>query len=235
LANVLANEPASAARFAENLGSADVITFRDDSTSSSSTPSSGCVSTSQTSCGQTQVSGGSDDDDAEYDAQIAQVEEDIKRLHDQIKETEECAKRLTEQKSELTSLQEQRDHLMKEKEKSILQKKLEKQMRDLAEINKMSRALRTKFAELKHTQQLIKSRLTGTRSSLNQLDAEPEVTMSDINNAPDQIGSEVDAMHEAQQAILKQYHDINSKEVRDSIKLNDKVNLATRAGHGEQY
>ena len=40
------------------------------------------------------------------------------------------------------------------------------------EINRMSRSLRGKFDELKRTQEMIKSRMSGTRASLNQLDNE---------------------------------------------------------------
>jgi len=222
LASVLANEPAAAnARFAET-ASTDVITFRDDSNSP------GC-SGGSCSQGEAPSSSNSEEDDGEFDSQIGQVEEDIKRLKEQIKDSEECARRLTEQKGELDSLVEQREHLQKEKEKTILQKKMDKQMRDLAEINKMSKYLRQKFGELKHTQQLIKSRLTGTRSSLKELDSDSEINMSDIKDAPDAIGSEVDAMQKAQSAILKHTHEMNSKQVRDTIKLDDKINLEQRA------
>jgi len=219
LASILANEPAAAsqARFAEAPGSSDVITFRDSG-------SSDCGN----SCNSAPAPAG-DDEDAEFDSQIAQIDEDVKKIREQIKESEECARRLSEQRAELRSLQEQKEHLEKEKEKRILQNKLDKQMRDLSEINRMARALRAKFAELKHTQQLIKTKLTGTRSSLNQLDAEPDVSMDDIKQAPDTIASEMDAMHEAQEAILKKSQQQNTKEVKTSIKMNDDINLQTRA------
>ncbi len=80
LANVLANEPAAAAssvRFSEVQGPADVITFRDDSSSSSSSSSSNCGN----SC--SDASNNGDEDDGEFDAQLGQVEEDIKRMKEQ--------------------------------------------------------------------------------------------------------------------------------------------------------
>jgi len=204
LAQVLANEPASAAenRFAQTQSSGDAISFRDSGSGSS--PSS-------------YGSDDSSDDDAEYDAQISQVDQDIKKIRAQIKESQECARRLTEQQSELRSLQEQRDHLEKEKERHQLQMKLDRQMRDLAEINRMSRALRNKFTELKRTQQLIKTKLTGTRTSLNQLDAEPDVSYADLNKDKNEIASEIDTMQAAEQALLARSHTANTKEVKSAL------------------
>lgn len=226
LASVLANEPASAARFSEAASSSDVVSFREE----------GCGNNCGSSSPATQPAPSDDnsEDDAEFDSQITQVDEEIKRLREQLKESEECARHVTEQKAEIESLQEQREHLSKEKEKAVLQRRLDKQMKDLAEINKMSRSLRQKFNELKRTQKLIRTKLQGTRSSITQIESEPEVTTGDLSNAPDNIGSEMDAMNEAQEAILKRSHELNGKEVRDAIKLSNKVTLAEKNGHGSE-
>ena len=55
-----------------------------------------------------------------------------------------------------------------------------------------------------------------------------EVNASDMSNAVDNIGSEVDAMDQAQEDILKRSHQVSSKEVRDAIKLSDKTTLAQK-------
>ena len=172
-------------------------------------------------------SSGDDETDAdvsEFDAQIEQINNDLKKLKEAIKESEECARRLSEQQAEVRSLQEQRDHLEKEKEKRILQAKLEKQMRDLAEINRMSRSLRSKFSELKHTQKLIKTKMTGTRSTLSQLDADTEpLDTSALSEAAENISQEVDAMQKAQQDLLSRSHSRNTKQVKSSITTANKI------------
>jgi len=214
VAKVLADEPAAAQhRFAEVRGATDVITFRDDSSAKAASSASLSDSSSE---------------DSEYDGQIAQVEEDMKKLKEQIKESQECSHRLVEQQAELRALNEQMDNLEKEKQKQILQGKLDKQMRDLAEINRMSRALRNKFTELKRTQQLIKTKLTGTKSSLNQLEANPDMTSDDVNESTKDIVSEVDAMHKAQSTLLDRAHQSNSKEVKNEITNANKVNMQGR-------
>jgi DNA repair exonuclease SbcCD ATPase subunit len=215
----LANEP-EAARFAQtNLGS-DTITFKDDSDSGSAPSSRSTGSNDE-----------SDADVAEFDAQLDQIKNDMKKLKEAIKESEECARRLSEQQAEMRSLAEQKEHLEKEKEKRILQSKLEKQMRDLAEINRMSRSLRTKFSELKHTQKLIKTKMTGTRSSLSQLDADTEpFDQNALNEAAENIGSEVDAMQKAQQDLLQRAHARNTQTVKSNIAAANKI--YTRKGKG---
>jgi len=167
LATVLANEPDAAkeVRFASVQGPiSDSITFKDDSDSGYK---SSVLSNKR-------EADEADADVSDIDAQVEQINADLKKLKEAIAESEECARRLTEQTAEVRSLQEQKQHLEKEKEKRILQTKLEKQMKDLAEINRMSRSLRTKFSELKHTQKLIKTKMTGTKSSLSQLDSDTE-------------------------------------------------------------
>jgi len=211
LASVLANEPDSArdARFAQvsGIGGADTITFKDDNSAPYSEYNA-----------RRREKDEEDADTGEFDSQIQQINQDLKKLREAIRESEECARRLTEQQAEVRSLNEQKEHLEKEKEKRILQTKLEKQMKDLAEINRMSRALRTKFSELKHTQKLIKTKMSGTRSSLNQLDADSEpLSSTDLSEAADDLGSEVDAMQKAQAAILAKAHSKNSKAVRGTI------------------
>jgi chromosome segregation ATPase len=209
LASVLANEP-DAARFAQvsGIGGADTITFKDDS------PSGGYSEYNS----RRRAKDEEDADTAEFDSQIEQINQDLKKLREAIRESEECARRLTEQQAEVRSLNEQKEHLEKEKEKRILQTKLEKQMKDLSEINRMSRALRTKFSELKHTQKLIKTKMSGTRSSLNQLDSDSEpLSSADMSEAADDLGTEVDAMQKAQAAILAKTHSRNSQAVRKTI------------------
>jgi len=218
LASVLANEP-DAARFASQSFGSDTITFKEDS------PSGGGGGGGGGSGGKGHgIDDESEADVAEFDAQIEQIDQDLKKLKEAIKESEECARRLSEQQAEVRSLQEQRDHLEKEKEKRILQAKLEKQMRDLAEINRMSRSLRTKFSELKHTQKLIKTKMTGTRSSLNQLedDGEP-VDANALSEAAENIGVEMDAMQKAQRELLKKTHSSNTKRVKGSILTANKM------------
>jgi chromosome segregation ATPase len=213
LATVLANEP-DAARFASASFGSDTITFKDDSSSGGS--AGGGLGGGGAHGG----GGGGDDGDAdvaEFDAQIDQIDQDTKKLKGAIKESEEYARRLSEQNAELRSLQEQRDHLEKEKEKRVLQAKLEKQMRDLAEINRMSRSLRTKFSELKHTQKLIKTKMTGTRSSLSQLDGDEPADPGSLNESVDTITQEMDAMQKAQDNILKQSQDRNRKAVKGAV------------------
>jgi len=211
LASVLANEPDSAreSRFAQvsGIGGADTITFKDDNGGGLSEYNS-----------RRRAKDEEDADTAEFDSQIEQINQDLKKLREAIRESEECARRLTEQQAEVRSLNEQKEHLEKEKEKRILQTKLEKQMKDLSEINRMSRALRTKFSELKHTQKLIKTKMSGTRSSLNQLDSDSEpLSSADMSEAADDLGTEVDAMQKAQAAILAKTHSKNSKAVRNTI------------------
>jgi len=211
-AKVLADEPAASSnRFAEVRN--DVITFREGSASSSAGAG---------------VGGGADGEDSEFDGQIAQVEEDIKRLKAQMKETHECARRLPEQKAEYRALAEQRDNLQKEKEKHVLQEKLDKQMKDLSEINRMSRALRNKFTELKRTQHMIKSKLSGTKSTLNQLDANPDLSTDDVNESTKDIIAEVNQMQKAQSSILDTAHSKISKDVKKEISNANSVNAKGR-------
>jgi len=208
LATVLANEP-DAARFASLSSGSDTITFKDDSAAASS------------SAGGDKKAGDdeSEADVAEFDAQIEQIQVDLKKLKEAIKESEECARRLAEQQAEVRSLQEQKEHLEKEKEKRILQSKLERQMKDLAEINRMSRSLRTKFSELKHTQKLIKTKMSGTRSTLQQLDDAGEPTgAAELGEAADALGSEVEAMQKAQSELLARAHNKNAKAVKYQVK-----------------
>jgi len=211
LATVLANEP-DAARFASASFGQDSITFREDGPRE----------------GHEHRGGGGDDetdaDVAEFDSQIEQINQDLRKLREAIKESEECARRLSEQQAEVRSLQEQKEHLEKEKEKRILQAKLEKQMRDLTEINRMSRSLRQKFSELKHTQKLIKTKMSGTRSSLSQLDSDNEpVDNNALNEASEQIGAEVDAMQKAQQELLARAHNQNTASVKSTIQTANNI------------
>jgi len=234
LASVLANEPASASRFAE-ASAADSISFRESQApvvqqdngcgcGGPAPPSNGCDCSNN-------VYDGIDDDTSEFDSQIDQIERDIKNMKVSIKETEECAKRLREQEAELRALKEQKDHLEKEKEKKILQAKLERQMRDLAEINRMSRSLRTKFNELKHTQKLIKTKMVGTRSSLNQIDSDPEVDPEALQDSADTLGKQMDAMHKTQIAMLSSVHARNAHQVKNEIKSANRMHsLSLKAG-----
>jgi len=146
-----------------------------------------------------------------------------------VKRSEECSHKLTELQAELRTLNEQLDNLQKEKEKQILQAKLDKQMKDLSEINRMSRALRKKFSELKRTQQLIKSKLTGTKSAMNQLEAAPDMTSDEVNESTKDIVNEVDSMHKAQTDILGRAHKTNSKEVKKEITNANKINMQGRS------
>jgi len=209
LATVLANEP-DAARFAASSFGGDSITFKDDA-ADTKTASSGAGSDE------------TDADVAEFDSQIEALVGDIKKLKEAVKESEECAKRVAEQQAEMRGLIEQKEHLEKEKEKKILQTKLEKQMKDLTEINRMSRSLRTKFSELKHTQKLIKTKMAGTRSSLGQLDSDTEpLSDNQLNEAAENIGAEIDAMHKAQTDILAKTHKTNTGHVRGVVDTANK-------------
>lgn len=250
---MLANEPASASRFAE-ASAADTISFRDAQPSGTVTISAptdgansgagGCGCQASQPVSNFGGSGGCDcsydgidDDVSEFDAQLEQLEKDMKNLKVAIKETEECAKRLREQEAELRALKEQRDHLEKEKEKKILQAKLERQMRDLSEINRMSRSLRTKFNELKHTQKLIKTKMIGTRSSLNQLDSEPEIDTDALQDSADMLGKQLDAMHKSQIAMLSSVHARNEAHVKNEIETANKAQAASiKAGeNGDKF
>lgn len=205
VAQVLANEPEAAkeSRFASATAGQDSITFKD-------TGSVGSV----------------DDGDAEFDSQIAQVEADMKKLQENIKESTECARRLQEQQAEMRSLEEQKQHLQKEKEKRGLQVKLEKQMKDLSEINRMSRSLRQKFAELKRTQKIIKTKMTGTRTVLQQLDQEEDVTPQDLADHSNQLAGEVAGMQSTQQKVLANGHSKTLKDLKSSL-------AAARSTHQE--
>jgi len=204
LATVLANEP-DAARFAQTSFGGDAITFKE-------------TGGDDKVAGSTAAQDEADADVGEFDSQIETLIGDIKKIKEAVKESEECAKRVAEQQAELRGLIEQKEHLEKEKEKKILQTKLEKQMKDLTEINRMSRSLRTKFSELKHTQKLIKTKMAGTRSSLGQLDSDSE-PMSDtqLNEAAENIGAEIDAMHKAQTDVLGKSHKKNTGYVRSTV------------------
>lgn len=212
VAQVLANEPEAAkeSRFASTSAAAnsasDSITFKDTSAGSSD-----------------------DEGDAEYDSQIAQVEADMKKLQENIKESTECARRLQEQQAEMRSLEEQKAHLQKEKEKRSLQVKLEKQMRDLSEINRMSRSLRTKFAELKRTQKIIKTKMTGTRTSLQQLDQEEDVTTNDLVDHSKNLAGEVSSMQSSQQKIVANGHAKSIKAIEAGLKQQRDTHADTLA------
>jgi len=210
LATVLANEP-DAARFAQTSLGGDSITFKDDADTA-------------TTKGRATGEDETDADVAEFDSQIETLVGDIKKVKEAVKESEECAKRVAEQQAELRGLIEQKEHLEKEKEKKILQSKLEKQMKDLTEINRMSRSLRTKFSELKHTQKLIKTKMAGTRSSLGQLDSDSEpLTDTQLSEAAENIGAELDAMHKAQAAVLSKTHKTNTGHVRGVVSTANKM------------
>jgi len=213
LATVLANEP-DAARFASAGFGGDTITFKDGGDDHHDAPAADAHG----------GGGDADSDTAEFDAQIEQINHDLKKLKGAIKESEECSRRLTEQQAEVRSLQEQKEHLEKEKEKRILQAKLEKQMKDLAEINRMSRSLRAKFSELKHTQKLIKTKMSGTRSSLSQLDSDSEPqSSSDLSESTDAITSEVDAMQKAQTELIAREHKSTSQAVKKTLTRANKA------------
>jgi len=201
IASVLAAEPESAkeSRFAEVTG-ADTVAFKDASVAAAPPTVD------------------DDEGNAEYDAQIEQIDADIKKLKENIAESEECARRLNEQNGELRSLQDQKDHVEKEKEKRILQLKLEKQMRDLEEINKMSRSLRQKFAELKRTQKVIQTRMTGTRTSLSQLENEDDgTTVENLNDHSNALGQEIQSMQSTQEKILANAHVQAVKDVKNNL------------------
>jgi chromosome segregation ATPase len=211
LGSLLEEEPAAASQsFVETKETRDSISFSDSGSASASDPVAA--------------------EESEFDGQIAQVEEDMKKVKEQIKESQECAHRLMEQNAEYRTLTENRDRLLKEKEKVILQSKLEKQMHDLAEINRMSRTLRTKFAELKRTQQMIKSRLTGTKASLNQLEASPDLTMDDIKKEDASIVKDVDEMHSTQKKLLTRAQTSDTDAVKKELENELKINLQGRAG-----
>jgi len=221
LATVLANEP-DAARFASTSFGGDSITFKDDAPAASE-----------------HKSGGEDEsetDVSEFDSQIEAIVGDIKKVKEAVKESEECAKRVAEQQAELRGLVEQKEHLEKEKEKKILQSKLEKQMKDLSEINRMSRALRTKFSELKHTQKLIKTKMAGTRSSLGQIDADHEaLSDTQLNEAAENIGAELDAMHKAQTGVLNKAHKSNAGHVQKTVQTANKMYKKKAQFEKEEY
>jgi len=216
VASVLENEPEAAkARFAE-VQSPTVVTFREDSSHAGSATSSASSS---------EGSG----EDSEFDGQIAQLEEQMKRTKEQIHESQACGHRLLEQKAELRALHEQLDNLNKEKQKQILQAKMDKQMKDLQEINRMTRALRTKFTELKRTQQMIKSRVTGTKSTLNQLEANPDMSADDVSENTKDIVNDVNTMQKAQTTTLETAHSRISKDVKNEITKANNVNMQGRA------
>jgi len=218
LATVLANEP-DAARFASTGFGGDTITFKEGGDDHHDDHAADAHGASD-----------ADSDTAEFDAQIEQINHDLKKLKGAIKESEECSRRLTEQQAEVRSLQEQKEHLEKEKEKRILQAKLEKQMKDLAEINRMSRSLRAKFSELKHTQKLIKTKMSGTRSSLSQLDSDSEPqSSSDLSESTDAITSEVDAMQKAQTELIAREHKSTSSALKSTLNRANKA--YTSKGH----
>jgi len=169
---------------------------------------------------------------SEFDPQIEEVQQTINKLKGSIKESQECANRLAEQRAQYRSLQSQLDHLQREKEKKILEDKLQRQMRDLDEINHMSRSLRQKYNELKRTQQLIRTRMTGTKTSLSQLDEEDAESDDTVVDNGNQIAAEMDAMHQMQAKILEMSHFKNSKAVRDNIALSDKMNQETLTAQG---
>jgi len=226
LATVLANEPDSARdspRFAsvgaEQIGQGDSITFRDDRRRDDE-PESLREADQE----------GQDADTIEFDNQIEQINRDVRKLKHAIRESEGCSRRLVEQQAEVRSLNEQKEHLEREKEKRVLQNKLEKQMKDLSEINRMSRSLRQKFSELKHTQKLIKTKMSGTRNSLNQLESDGEPLSADeMKDAAKDIGSEVDAMQKAQTGLLARLHSRNTKNVQHAITNANKITQSTTA------
>jgi DNA repair exonuclease SbcCD ATPase subunit len=167
-----------------------------------------------------------DEISGEFDGQIEDLKKKLRTATAELKETEKVARKLPEIKAQIRQLEEQKEHLEKEKEKAILEAKLQKQMKDLAEINRMSRSLRTKFSELKRTQQLIKTRMTGTRSSLNQLENEPPLDLGAIKDAANRLGKEMDAMHAAQSRILTGTHKDAANEVKATIKNANQINQA---------
>jgi len=162
----------------------------------------------------------SSDDPAEYDAKIQDAQNKIKSIDAQLKEAQSYARRVTELQAQKRDLQENLDSYQKEKEKIILESKLAQQMVDLNQVASMSRDLRSKYEELKRTQDLIRSRLTGTRTSLQELDNDTDdsdVVMDD----GEQIAAEMDAMHKAQAQILSASHFKNLQSVKSNIKMAD--------------
>jgi len=203
IASVLANEPPAAKdmRFAQtgSSGSSDSITFSDN---------------------------GLADAGGEFDGQIEQVEQDIKKLEERLKEATECAMRAKEHEAEIKQLKEQKNQLQKEKEKKILSARLEKQMRDLGDINRMSRSLRNKFQELKRTQMLINSKITGTKTSLSQLESESVGSVEDVSaGVVENIQQVVDTMQKAQQSTLGMAHGKNIKSIANSINQVKKTHI----------
>jgi len=165
-------------------------------------------------------SSSSNDDPSEYDAKIQDAQNKIKAIDVQLKEAQSYARRVTELQAQKRDLQENLDSFQKEKEKIILESKLAQQMVDLNQVAGMSRDLRSKYEELKRTQDLIRSRLTGTRTSLQELDNDQDdsdVVMDD----GEQIAAEMDAMHKAQAQILSASHFKNLQSVKANIKMAD--------------
>jgi len=160
------------------------------------------------------------EDPSEYDAKIQDAQNKIKAIDGQLKEAQAYARRVTELQAQKRDLQENLDSYQKEKEKIILEGKLAQQMVDLNQVASMSRDLRGKYEELKRTQDLIRSRLTGTRTSLQELDNDADdsdVVMDD----GEQIAAEMDAMHKAQAQILSASHFKNLQSVKSNIKMAD--------------
>jgi len=215
LTSILASEPSVSGSGSSNDGSSGTISFSSGSSSSSSSMSSGSSGKPHNP----EI----EEIHAEYDSQIDDIKKNMKKVRVAIKETEECARRLNEQKAQLRSMLEQKEHLEKEREKAILEAKLRKQMQDLAEINHMSRTLRSKFSELKRTQQLIKTRMQGTRSSLNQIESDPGIDLGGLKDSADKLGSEMDAMHLSQKKILHDSHKSNKKRVKLTLKTQNSM------------
>lgn len=213
LVNVLANEPEAAqnARFAS--APSDVITFKDSGASSTGYTAPNAAPDAEREAAE-----------SEFDPQIEEITKNVNQIKTAIKESEECARRLTEQKAELRSLEEQKEHLEKEKEKKILEDKLTKQMKDLSEINRMSRSLRTKFQELKRTQELIKTRMSGTRSSLSQLDADDDVDANEVKDNAKNIAADVEALHQAQARLLTRSHQNSVRAVKQTLQNANQAN-----------
>jgi len=66
--------------------------------------------------------------------------------------------------------------------------------------------------------------MTGTRSSLNQLDADTEpLDTNALNEASENIGMEVDAMQKAQQDLLARAHSGNTATVKNTITTANKI------------
>jgi len=161
--------------------------------------------------------GSSDADPSEFDGKIEQTTNQLKQLDNELKEAEECARRVTELRAQKRDLQENLDNWQKEKEKAILEQKLAQQMQDLNQVASMSRDLRGKYNELKRTQDLIRSRLTGTRTSLSQLEGDTDSDPNVIVDDGQQIAAEMDAMHKAQAQILSASHFKNVEAVKQQL------------------